>query len=190
MMKLPFWDMEVFRAVNLTRGGEVIDSLALFLSSAQTWWGVAGFILLSGLFLKNKKLMKALVLCALCLGVSDLVSARLLKPQIKRNRPCYQIEVNLRSGRCGSQFGMPSNHAANAAAVVAAVTVFYTGLPVWIVGTLAFLVGLSRVYLGVHFPGDVLAGFFVGSLIGWGVSRTLLKLGTWPTLRLRSSSPN
>lgn len=190
MMKLPYWDLAGFRAINLSQGGKVIDSLAFVLSSPQTWWVVAGLVLVTGLFLRKKRILKALILCSLCLGVSDLVSARLLKPQFKRNRPCYQVEVNLRSGRCGSQFGMPSNHAANAAAVATAVTVFYAGVPVWIIGTLAFLVGLSRVYLGVHFPGDVLAGFLVGAVLGWTVSRSLVKLNTWPVLRLLSFRQN
>ena len=109
----------------------------------------------------------------LCFGLCDQLGG-LGKDTFERLRPCWDPElaptVHLLEGR-GSRFGFPSNHAANCfgLAVLSSMIFkrrWYTGLMlVW-----AVLVGYSRIYVGKHFPLDVLCGALLGVLVAWGVA--------------------
>ena len=73
---------------------------------------------------------------------------------------------------------MPSNHAANMFALSVVLSYFYqkTSLAIY---SLALLIAFSRVYVGVHFPGDVIAGAFIGYITSW------LALTLWVILKMR-----
>ncbi len=134
-----------------------------------------------------------LILClAAVIAVADQLAATLLKPWVGRLRPCAEPSL---AGRvrelvsCGGAYGFPSNHATNhfAVAVVLSLT--------WVRGTVGRLalflwatsIGLAQVYVGKHYPGDVLAGAFLGTavaIIGVMVYHRLvgrLAIGTPPT---------
>lgn len=97
-------------------------------------------------------------------GAADLVASA-LKTALARPRPCWTLEGQFRLvGACKGAFGLVSGHAATTWALF---TVFLRSRPNRWIAALALLWALavtySRVYLGVHFPGDVLAGAVVGS---------------------------
>jgi len=95
------------------------------------------------------------------LALSDQTSSNLLKHAFERVRPCHVLaNVHLLAG-CSGSWSMPSSHAANSAAAAVHFLLFY---PRWRLplAILAFGVGYSRVYVGVHYPADVLVGFAVG----------------------------
>jgi len=158
-------DQELFHAINGMGSHLWIDAIALKLSALITWWIVAGLILVIAIVLRKKEWLKTLLLCAISVGVSDATCTYLLKPRFQRLRPCYQGEVALRAGSCGGRLGMPSNHAANGAAVVVGT---WARVPLklsLVVSVTALLVGWSRIHLGVHYPGDVIVGWTVGALL-------------------------
>lgn len=107
------------------------------------------------------------VLLALCLtvGAADLVAHRLIKPLVHRPRPDpTQMVVILRAPR-GGRYGFPSNHAANCFAGAAFLSSVYPALSIPLYA-LAALVAYSRVYVGVHYPVDVLGGALLGLAMG------------------------
>ena len=161
------WDVSAFHHINQDWASPFSDYLMVALSSEVTWITVGVLWLFFGLIRRRSGSMKrALMPLAATLILTDGISFRLLKPFFGRPRPCYQFEdVRLVPSGCGSDHGFPSNHAANGFG--AATVLVLSGQSVvryfWLIP--ACLVGLSRIYLGVHFPADVLFGAAVGCFI-------------------------
>jgi len=102
---------------------------------------------------------------ALAIGLSDAFCYRVIKPAVQRARPeSAGVCVILRTGSHGG-YGFPSNHAANAFAGATALGMAVPGLR-WLALAVAALIAYSRVYVGVHFPADVVAGALLGILFG------------------------
>jgi undecaprenyl-diphosphatase len=123
-------------------------------------WGVRSLYVVAGI--------------ALCILLSDQISSSLLKPLVARLRPTHNPEIadliHTVNGYCGGRYGFVSSHAANAATFVTFTALIFRNryysilLSLW-----AFLTAYSRVYLGVHYVGDVLCGALIGVLVGMGV---------------------
>ena len=115
---------------------------------------------------------------ALVILCSDQLSAHVCKPLFHRLRPCFNPSleglVHLPKGLPGGKFGFVSSHAANTFAVATFLTAVlrkrwrWVG---WMLFAWAFIASYSRIYIGVHYPGDILAGALLGILIGWVIWR-------------------
>lgn len=137
------------------------------------FWLPAYFIFILMLGVKiGKKAIPILFFLGLTIASSDLTSSFLIKENVQRVRPCndvvFQKQVFLRAP-CGSGYSFTSSHATNHFAL--AVYIFLT-LGAWlkkgrfILLFWAFSIGFSQIYVGVHYPLDVLFGFLLGGLIG------------------------
>ncbi len=166
------FDWRLFELFNSQLTCGFLDWLMPFITNAKTWMPIIILVWL-GLILSGSKKFRVLALLLLVgVGANDLICARVLKKGVGRTRPCsvepgQGLKCRLLLPKKGSK-SFPSNHASNTAAF-AAVIVFYlgfkAGLPFLI---LSLIVGYSRVYVGVHFPFDVMAGWLIGLSIGWG----------------------
>jgi undecaprenyl-diphosphatase len=109
---------------------------------------------------------------ALTLLLTDLLSAGWLKHVLDRPRPCHVFTDIHLLVNCGAGFAMPSSHAANAfgQAVLFGTSIKRLRLALY---TFASLVAFSRVFVGVHYPLDIVAGAAFGSVIGLVVALAL-----------------
>ncbi len=120
----------------------------------------------------------------LVISLTDTVSTQLFKDVFERLRPShnpivsqylhfYMIGPN--NPYLGGQFGFVSSHAANLAALFMFVLPYLKkyNYAIYALGSYVFLVCYSRVYLGVHYPSDILCGALLGALIGWLFRRYL-----------------
>ena len=142
----------------------------------QTWtWIPAILVLLVWMWRKwGVRSLYVVAGIALCILLADQISSSLLKPLVARLRPTHNPEIadliHTVNGYRGGRYGFVSSHAANAATFVTFTAfVFRNRLYTILLSLWAFFTAYSRVYLGVHYVGDVLCGALIGVLVGMGV---------------------
>lgn len=168
------YDKELFLFLN-NLGTESWDGFWMFVTSK--WSGSAPIyiflLILTYVKLGWKKTIVVVISVAILIGVTDQFT-NFFKYGVMRFRPCHDEELNglmrLVKNSCGGKYGYFSAHAANSFALA----VFFSNLLkrevklIWILLLVwAAFVAYSRIYVGVHFPLDVLSGAIIGSLFGW-----------------------
>jgi undecaprenyl-diphosphatase len=160
--------------------------LFLFLNSLNSpfWdhvmWAVSGRLIWVPLYLaivyvlsrKLRRKMFALVIVIAVVVVFGNEFSVIIKNMVQRPRPCHEpaLEglVHIVNGKCGGLYGFVSSHATNAFSVALLslsfirIRWFTIFIIIW-----AVMVGYSRIYLGVHYPADVLCGSLLGAVTGW-----------------------
>ena len=187
MEELLSLDRQAFLFLN-GLGNENWDGFWMAISNK--WTAIPLYAFLLYLILRHlgwKRSLYVLVAIALLILVTDQL-ANFFKYGIQRPRPCYDPELEsmtrLVKAWCGGKFSFYSAHASNSMAVAAYFFLVFSKwrntlgifLLLW-----AICVGYSRIYIGVHYPLDVLFGMGIGTLMGWLFYKltifTLLKRG-------------
>ncbi len=156
------WDVALFYFINVDLQNPLFNWLMPFITERNDWFPVWG-ILIIGLLWKGGKKGRTMVLLIIpVIFLSDQISAHVLKPLIERPRPCVALPDVHRLVGIKRSFSFPSAHAANFFAAATLLNYFYPKYR-WVYYTAAFLVALSRVSIGVHYPLDIIAGGILGA---------------------------
>jgi undecaprenyl-diphosphatase len=148
------------------------DAFMIQISNRQFWFPLYAFLAFYLVYTFRHRSILKLVAIGLTIAAADGISSGIIKPLVGRLRPCHDAALEkyiVIIDRCGGQLGFVSSHAANTfgLAMIAAMLLdrrylyFKIFLFIW-----ACCISYSRIYLGVHYPGDVLGGALLGILLG------------------------
>ncbi|HCC71599.1 MAG TPA: hypothetical protein DEQ09_10685 [Bacteroidales bacterium] len=164
-------DQEIFLFLNSFHSDWWDGFMALV--SAKLTWVPLYLIILVMIGIRYKRSMLIIVpIIILTITASDQLSAHAFKEVFQRLRPCHEPSleslVHTVNNRCGDMYGFVSSHAANSfAAAVLSLGLLKKRWFTIVILFWAALVSYSRVYLGVHYPGDIICGALLGALLGY-----------------------
>lgn len=146
------------------------DQLMILITGRFIWIPLYLFLII--VIIKKRKEDRWIVLTLLIAAeiISDLFASSFMKPTIGRLRPCHDPTINLLLNLpdgCGGKFGFISSHASNTFTLASFLSfTFPADRKFLVLFFWAAIVSYSRIYLGVHFPGDIAAGAIMG--VFWG----------------------
>ena len=165
-------DVALFFFINHTIVNPFFDWLMPFITDLNKSKPVLGLLLLWVLYVlwKGGKTGRVTIgILILTVVISDQLNSSFLKEIFGRIRPCRTLEGVRMLVDCGGGLSFPSSHAVNNFAADTVITHFYKNQK-WYWYIFAALVALSRTYVGVHYPSDILAGGTIGFGIGYSMT--------------------
>ena len=157
-----------FRLINST-GWEEMDGMMILISSK--WFWIPFYIYILYLIYKrfSDQFLKIVLGLGLLIFLADFGSIHLFKEVFERARPCHFLDGIRVVDGCGGPFGFISSHAANSFAIAFFIALLFRNFSGFaVLFSWAVIIGFSRIYLGVHYPFDILGGMF------WGLFVSLL----------------
>ncbi|MDX2128900.1 MAG: phosphatase PAP2 family protein [Chloroherpetonaceae bacterium] len=193
-------DVGLFRFLNETLSNPFWDTLLVYLTTLKKSWWIAAGVALFTVYRRKWDGVVIVLLAVISIAIADQIASGFFKPLVARTRPCFALEnVRLLVDQSRS-FSFASSHAANTMAVFTIIFFFFWKTSeqqrnidrafVWTLGVYTLLVGWSRIYVGVHYPSDVLGGFVIGifaAMVSYGVYSYIMK--NWVLFRRQKASP-
>ena len=164
------WDAQIVLWIN-GHYAEWLDQVMWVISRANTW--IALYVLLVGLIVYRyrnwRSVLFILIGFGIAVGLSDYTCSGILKPLVCRPRPTHEPALegmlHLVNGYTGGLYGFCSSHAANTMAAAVLFSLIWrnkivtASLMTWVT-----LIAYSRIYVGVHYPSDIVTGWLIGAL--------------------------
>lgn len=167
------WDITLFKWINSEQVYALLDIICPILRFPKTWIPLYISLFFIALFHFKKDVWLWVIFTILCITLTDQISSQWLKYLFDRPRPCHVPEITnviLRVNRCPGNASFPSSHAVN-----------HMGIAIFFIGSLAkqlksykfllwlwpFSIAYAQVYVGVHYPIDVLGGLAIGAILGF-----------------------
>ena len=166
-------DRHLFYFINHDLANPFFDLVMPYLRNPKFWIPLYLFIIGFCVWKFKKLGVIIIVLLALSAGFADFTSASIIKPLVKRVRPCRDPVVSktdIERVDCGPAYSFPSTHATDHfAAAFFLILIFYKKWRwIWFWAILwAGTISFAQVYVGVHFPIDVFCGALYGAFVGW-----------------------
>ena len=166
-------DRHLFYFINHDLANPFFDWVMPWMRYPKFWIPLYLFIIGFCVYRYKKQGIVLIILLALAAGFADFTSASLIKKQVKRARPCRDVvtaKFDINPVGCGTGYSFPSTHATDHFAMaIFLCLLFYKKWP-WVGAAVilwASIICFAQVYVGVHFPVDVIAGAIYGGLVGW-----------------------
>jgi undecaprenyl-diphosphatase len=171
-------DLAIFYFLNHTISTGFLDKFFSIITDVNKWY--IAYLILAGIaFFKGGRRGKIVVIgLIIMITVTDQTGYRILKEIIMRVRPCNALSDAITPVGCAGGYSFPSNHALNNFAAAIFLMRFYPNYK-WIFIIVAILISISRIYLGVHYPSDVIGGALIGSAFGYLFSVAALKVNNY-----------
>ena len=170
-------DYALFHYVNTTLHNDFLDFVMPILREKTTWIPLYLFIIGWMVYrFKSKALVYTLTLI-FTVAIADTVSSKIIKNTVKRVRPCNDINIHsdmILLVHCGGGYSFTSSHATNHFAIAFFLIGTIGVLIKWIKIPLilwATSISFAQVYVGVHYPFDVLSGAILGAIIGYFIAK-------------------
>lgn len=174
-MTWPAVDEQLFYFIHHQLANGFLDTVLPYWREKLTW--VPAYLLAAGLLIHRYGWSGASILLLVAIGItiSDQLTSSVIKPLVGRARPCYNPafkDILRELVGCGGHDGFPSSHAANHFTLVMILSLTWLkNRPGWqgVLFLWAASISLAQVYVGKHYPIDILVGGLLGLLIGWGL---------------------
>jgi undecaprenyl-diphosphatase len=171
-------DLAIFYFLNHTISTGFLDKFFSIITDVNKWY--IAYLILAGItFFKGGTKGKITIIgLILLIVVTDQTGYRILKELVMRVRPCNALSDAITPVGCAGGYSFPSNHALNNFAAAIFLLRLYPNYK-WIFLVVATLVSISRIYLGVHYPSDVIGGALIGIAFGYLFSIAALKVNNY-----------
>ena len=175
-------DRHLFYLINHDLSNPFFDWVMPLMRNPKVW--IPLYVLIVGFCIWQYKKQGAILILMLVLsvGFADFTSARIVKPMVHRVRPCRDPATTgtvISRVDCGSGLSFPSTHATDHFAIAVFLSCMFYKRWKWVIPVAiswAALICFAQVYVGVHFPLDVIAGAIYGALVGWLFARLFRRL--------------
>jgi len=187
------WDIEWFYKINSVWTNSFLANNFPWWRDSSTWYPLYLFLLLFVLINFGWRAWTWILFIALNVTITDQLSSTVIKQWVQRPRPCRDPEmidhVRMLLNHCSGGNSFPSSHATNhfgAAVFIFCTLRKYSGNWIYLFFFWAASVSYGQIYVGVHYPLDVISGAIIGSIVGYCVALIYNKKIGLPELRLSS----
>ena len=179
-------DKSVFYFLNHSIQNSVLDVLMPFLTRSDSlYFRIFYLVVWLALLVKGGKTGRTVAILLIPLiVVSDQLSSHVIKPFVGRLRPCWTLSDVRLLVPCGTGLSFPASHAVNNFAAAGLFSHFYRKWT-WTFMFYASLIALTRPYIGVHYPADIVAGALIGLIVSWVIVLLWKRVQSYWTLRVQ-----
>lgn len=161
-------DITIFKWIHFYLKNDFFDYILPVLRNKLTWIPLYIYFIYHLYKVNNKNYWKIILSTIVLVCFSDIICAKVLKELIVRIRPCYLLHREswfFDFGLCSSTYSFPSCHALNHTAIAVFLSCYFNKLGKSLLTLWVFCIGFSQIYVGVHYPTDILGGIIFGTFI-------------------------